>query len=76
VEQEPEMILLYDDITAAKKYLKQVKDNTPIYRIPERYLPSPEEMYGNEEEEDVIDLTSEDFTVFRSKQPEEQQTMR
>ena len=77
VEQEPEMILLYEDITAAKKYLKQVKDNTPVYRIPERYLPSPEEMCGDEEEEDVIDLTSEDFTVFRSRQAEEeQQTMR
>ena len=77
VEQEPELVLLYDDIRAAKKALKRAKENKPTYAIPQRYLPdSGWKEEAEETEDEVIDLTSEEFTVFRSKKENEQRQSR
>ena len=75
VEQEPEMMLMYEDIAAAKKALKKAKENRPTYQIPDRYLPDPGEMYA-EKEDEVIDLTSEEFEIFRSRENNERQQAR
>ena len=74
VEQEPEMMLKYEEIHKAKKLLKKAENNKPAYQIPERYLPSvdPTEY----EEEEVVDLTEEDFITFRSAERQEERASR